>query len=257
MGAQEKIKRLVGKAIFGYDLMTNGDKILLALSGGEDSLVLVHFLALWRKKVRIEAKIVAVHLDMGFPKDEGEYEEKVNLLRNFCGEREVEFFWEKTDFGLQAIKAFDEGKANPCFVCSWHRRKRLFKLAEELGANKIAFGHHKDDVITTFFLNLFFHGELSALVPAQEMFKGKLYLIRPLYFTEKYLISIFVSQMKWPVLQNPCPFSKETHRQTIQKLLENHIYPLNPKIKKSIFTAIFNPRIDYLPKPPKKRFAKD
>jgi tRNA 2-thiocytidine biosynthesis protein TtcA len=254
MRFEEKIRRLVGKGIFGYELLKDGDHVLVALSGGEDSLVLTHFLSFWKDKVRIRAKLTAIHLDMGFPKEEDKYLNGISFLRAFCEERGIEFIFEKTNYGLQAITAFDEGKVNPCFVCSWHRRKHLFRMAERLEANKIAFGHHRDDVLTTFFMNLFFHGELSALVPSQEMFKGKLYIIRPLYFVDKQLISSFVAEKGWQVLENPCPFSKETMRYVVNELLQQKVYPLNPKVKNSIFKALFNPRLDYLPKPPKKKF---
>jgi tRNA 2-thiocytidine biosynthesis protein TtcA len=254
MRLEEKIRRLVGKGLFGYELLKDGDHVLVALSGGEDSLVLTHFLSYWKDKVRIRAKLTAIHLDMGFPKEEDKYLSGISFLRAFCEERGIEFIFEKTNYGLQAISAFDEGRANPCFVCSWHRRKHLFRIAERLEANKLALGHHQDDVLTTFFMNLFFHGELSALVPSQEMFKGKLYIIRPLYFVEKHLISSFVAKKGWQVLENPCPFSKETMRNAVNKLLQEKVYPLNPKVKKSIFRSLFNPRLDYLPKPPKKKF---
>jgi tRNA 2-thiocytidine biosynthesis protein TtcA len=255
MSVYNKVKRWVGRAIHGYEMLNEGDFIIAGLSGGEDSLVLLYFLAEWRKKIRKNYRILAVHLDMGFPKDkegEKEYQEGVKWLKKFAEDLEAEFLIKKTDCGIQALEVAEKGNKNPCFVCSWHRRKHLFKLAEELGANKLALGHHLDDVVVTFFLNLFYHGEISSIVPVQEMFKGKLHIIRPLFFVEKKLISSFVRKMQWQVLKNPCPFSQKTKRKFLEEYLKKHIFSLDPKVKKSIIRAIFNVKMDYLPKMPEK-----
>ena len=248
MNLHHKLKRLIGRALFRYEMLKDGDYIIIALSGGEDSLVLAYFLKDWQKKMRIDCNFLAVHLDMGFPKDENKYQEGVEELEKFCKSLEIDFYFSKTDCGIQAMEVFEKDISAPCFVCSWHRRKYLFKLAQEKGANKLAFGHHLDDAIITFFMNMFYHGELSTILPLQEMFKGKLYIIRPLILVEKDLISRFVKKMEWKVLENPCPFSKETKRKEIENLLNTCIYPSNPKIKRNIATAIFNPKIEYLPR---------
>jgi len=243
----KKLNRLIGRALFRYEMVKNGDFVVVALSGGEDSLALAYFLNDWRRKMRIDCKILAVHLDMGFPKDEREYEEGVKWLENFCKSLEIDFYFSKTDCGIQAMEVYEKNIKAPCFVCSWHRRKHLFKLAQKRGANKLAFGHHLDDAIVTFFINMFYHGELSTLLPVQEMFKGKLYIIRPLILVEKALISRFAKKNGWKVVKNPCPFAGETKRKLIEEFLENKVYTLGPKIKRSIATAIFNPRFEYLP----------
>ncbi|MCD6490290.1 MAG: tRNA 2-thiocytidine biosynthesis protein TtcA [Thermodesulfobacterium sp.] len=246
MSLYKKLNRLIGKALFRYEMVKNGDFVVIALSGGEDSLALAYFLNDWRKKMRIDFKILAVHLDMGFPKDEREYKEGVKWLENFCNSLGIDFYFNKTDCGIQAMEAYKKNIKTPCFVCSWHRRKYLFKLAQEKGANKLAFGHHLDDAIVTFFMNVFYHGELSTLLPVQEMFKGNLYIIRPLILVEKNLISRFAKN-GWKVIKNPCPFAGESKRKLIEEFLENKVYTLGPKVKRSIATAIFNPRFEYLP----------
>lgn len=242
----------MGEAIFGYDLIKEGDRVLIALSGGEDSLVLLHFLSQWRYYYHKKIKLFAIHLDLSFPKNEEEYLEKVKRLKVFCEEREADFIFDKITVGKLVIEAHEKGKTSPCFICSWNRRKYLFKLAQSLNIQKISFGHHKDDVITTFFMNLFYNGELSTILPKQEMFRGELYLIRPLYFVEKEIISRFVAKEKWQVLENPCPFSGKTKRNFWYDFLKKQIFALNPILKKNAFSAIFNPRLEYLPKPPKK-----
>jgi tRNA 2-thiocytidine biosynthesis protein TtcA len=251
MRIYNKIKRLFGKAVFKYEMLNDKDFILIALSGGEDSLVLAYFLHEWRRKMNFKYRLLGVHLDMGFaetPEKKEKYREGVKWLEEFCRSLDIEFYFEETNCAKQAKEAEKSGNTSPCFVCSWHRRKHLFKLAEKTGANKIAFGHHLDDVIVTFFINMFYSGELSTIVPVQEMFKGKLYLIRPLFLIEKDLISKFVKKNNWKVLENPCPFSKETKRKVMENFLKEKIYPLGPKVKKCIVSAIFNPRPEYLPK---------
>ncbi|NPA39448.1 MAG: tRNA 2-thiocytidine biosynthesis protein TtcA [Thermodesulfobacteria bacterium] len=250
MGIYSKVKRFVGKAIFGYNMLSAGDRIIVAISGGEDSLVLAYFLSEWKRMLRVEYELIGVHLDMGFPRDEEEYAEGIKWLESFCKELGIRFLYQKTDCGKQAMEVEEKGITSPCFVCSWHRRKHLFRLAEEFNANKIAFGHHQDDLLVTFFINMFYHGELSTILPVQEMFKGKLYLIRPLVFVEKEMIAKFVRQQGWRVLKNPCPYSSKTKRKSIEEFLKECIYPLGKRVKKSIFNAMFNPKIDYLPKKP-------
>lgn len=252
MNLYRRIKKLIGKAVFGYDLLVEGDRVLVTLSGGEDSLVMTHYLAEWRHLYNQNLEIFAVHLDMGFPKDEEEYKKKTEYLRQFCEKRALHFIFDKIPAGTLAMEAFDKGTASPCFVCAWNRRKYFFNLADKLKIQKIAFGHHQDDVITTFFMNMFYCGELSTLLPRQEMFKGTLYLIRPLYFVEKEMISRFVAKMGWDVLKNPCPFSRETKRAFWGEFLKEKIFSLDPIIKKNLFSAIFNPRKEYLPEPPKR-----
>lgn len=229
-------------------MLKPADRILVALSGGEDSLVLLYFLSEWRNKIRANYHLIGVHLDMSFPKDENYYQEKVEWLKNFCSHLGVEFLFEKTNCGKQALEAYEKKSASPCFVCSWHRRKYLFKLSDKLKANKIAFGHHLDDIITTFFINMFYNGEISTILPVQEMFRGRLWLIRPLILVEKELISRFVKNKGWQVLENPCPFTKNTKRSFIENFLKEKVYSLGPKIKKNIAHAMFNPKLEYLPK---------
>ncbi len=241
-----RLKRLIGRAIHRYQLLEEGDRVLLALSGGEDSLVLLRFLAEWRRKTPFAWELFAIHMDMGF-ETSPEHRQKLARLAEYCEELGVPFRLDFTNYGQMALEA-KEKKVSPCFVCSWYRRKHLFKLAGREKYNKIAFGHHKDDVIVTFFLNMCYHGELSTMLPKQEMFKGELYLIRPLYFVEKKFISALAQKEGLPVFENPCPISPETRRAKMERILEEKLFPENPKFKGNIFHAIFNCKPEYLPK---------
>ena len=246
MSLYHRLKRLIGRALHKYEMLAPGDRIIIALSGGADSLVLTYFLAEWRRKVRFSFDLLAVHLDMRFPRGP-EYEEGIKKLADFCAQLEVPFRLIFTDCGLQALEAADRGKPSPCFVCSWHRRKHLFRLAGEENYNKIAFGHHRDDLVVTFFLNMCFNGELSTILPVQEMFKGQIYLIRPLILVEKEALKTFAKQKAFPILENPCPFVGETKRVFMERWLEEHLYQIGPKVRGSVFRAIFNWRPEYLP----------
>lgn len=252
MNLYHRIRKLIGKAIFGFELIQKGDTLLIALSGGEDSLVVTHFLSEWRYYYNTELNLYAIHLDMGFPKEERAYEEGVKYLEKFCEERGIKFLFDKIPAGKLAIEADSTKETSPCFICSWNRRKYLFNLAEKLKISKIVFGHHQDDVITTFFLNVFYCGEISTILPIQSMFKGTLYLIRPLYFVPKEMISRFVSQRGWPILPNPCPFSQTTKRAFWNNYLKENIFALDPILKKNLFSALFNVNLTYLPQKPKK-----
>ncbi len=247
MALYHKLKRLIGRALHRYEMLAPGDRVLVALSGGADSLVLTYFLAEWRRKVPFDYELLAVHLDMGFDRGPG-YRQGLSALERFCEELGVPFRVLDTDCASQALKAAERGKPSPCFVCSWHRRKYLFRLAGEENFNKIAFGHHRDDLVVTFFLNMCFHGELSTIVPVQEMFGGRLYLIRPLVLVEKSALKAFAQREGFPVLENPCPFSGETRRVFMERWLEEHLYTINPKVRGSVFQAIFNCRPEYLPR---------
>jgi len=125
------------------------------------------------------------------------------------------------------------------------RRKLLFKLAGEIGCNRIAFGHHKDDIIETFFLNVFYGASISTMLPVQELFKGELTLIRPLYLIEQDLIHRYVRSMGWNKIELGCPSAGFSKREAIKNMLKS-FYSSNRKIKGNIFHALQNVNPEYL-----------
>ena len=131
----------------------------------------------------------------------------------------------------------DENRENPCFLCSRLKRKALFEKAAELKCNKVAFGHHKDDFIETFFLNLLFAGSASTIQPVQEFFRGALTLIRPLCLLDETRIKAYAHEMGFPELQSGCPTAGSSRRAQIKSLLTN-LYQTNKKIKGNIFHAV-------------------
>lgn len=231
------INKLIGKAIHQYDLISDGDKIAVGLSGGKDSATLLWFLDERLSRIPVKYELFPIYIDPGF--DGGFGKE----LEEFCRNAGYNFRVEYTDNGL--IAHSKENRENPCFLCSKLRRKRLFEVADELGCRKLALGHNKDDIIETLFLNMFYAGEISTMVPSQEVFQGRFRIIRPLSFVDEEMIKLFVKDIDLPTFENSCPSAKNSKRHEIKTLL-NQVYKSNKKIKGNIFRAMSRVKSDYL-----------
>jgi tRNA 2-thiocytidine biosynthesis protein TtcA len=232
------VNQRVGRAMHMYDMLRHGDRVLVAVSGGVDSLVLAWLLDSWRRKAPIDYELLAVHLDMGFGAAESESPAALELER-----LAIPSLIERTDFGMRALAA-ENGKST-CYHCSRQRRTRLFDLAREKNMTKIAFGHHKDDILETFFLNLLYSGNISTMVPKQDLFGGSLSIIRPLAFIEKEEIFNIAAGLDIKPVKNPCGLDGSSKRQEVRKMLSS-LYQGNPKAKANIFAALGNIRPDYL-----------
>jgi len=237
---EKEINRKIGKAIHSYHLLSQGDTIMAAVSGGADSLAMLYYLCQWKKKAPISFDIVPVYLEMG-------YNKKMTwpALKGYFSSLDLPFYLEETDIAPYAHSHKNRGKS-PCFLCSWNRRKRLFELTQSLGCNKIALGHNLDDLIETFFLNMFYSGEMSTMLPRQEMFKGVITIIRPIALVEKEKIKRLSRLLGLPVCKNECPSASNSKREGIRQLL-NIFYKSNRKIRGNVARAIFNIRPEYLP----------
>lgn len=220
-----------------YDMILDGDRIAVGLSGGKDSLTLLWLLFERRVRIRIKFDIVAIYIDPGF---EGGF---ADTLTSFCRDLGIDLVVKYSDCGIVAHS--DANRENPCFLCSRLRRKELFKTADELGCRKLALGHNKDDLIETLFLNMCYGGELSTMLPYQPFFDGRFAIIRPLAFCDESMIRCFATESKFPVFENPCPSANVSRRHEIKKLLD-HLYRSNVKIKGNIFRSMQNVRRDYL-----------
>ena len=227
--AAKEIKRLMGKAIHNLKMIEDGDHILVAVSGGKDSLALLWLLRERIKRIPIEYKITAVHVDPGFGAD------SANQMESFLSANDFQYRILTSDIGPKAHGP--ENRENPCFLCSRLRRKLLFKLAAEMKCNRIAFGHHKDDLIETFFLNLFYGASISTMQPVQELFGGELTVLRPLYLVDEDLVRRYVESMGWPKIELGCPTAGASKREEIKNMLKS-FYRSNKKIKGNIFHAL-------------------
>ena len=233
----KEIKRLTGKAIHTKDMIRDGDHVMVAVSGGKDSLALLWLLKERIKRVPIEYRITAVHVDPGFGANSADQMTSFFLAHGF------EFRVIESDIGPKAHGP--QNRENPCFLCSRLRRKLLFQTAEEIGCNRIAFGHHKDDLIETFFLNVFYGASISTMVPVQGLFGGKLTVIRPFYMVDEDLIRRYAQLMDWPEISLDCPTAGSSKREEVKNMLK-HFYRSNRKIKGNIFHALQNVNAEYL-----------
>lgn len=230
----------MGKAIHRYHLIQEGDRILVGVSGGKDSLTLLHLLHERSKRVPIHYDLFPVHIDLGFNSGRAE------ILRRFFEVKGLSYHIEFTDIGVRANSS--ENRENPCFLCSWERRKCLFRLAHGFKCNKIALGHHQDDIIETLLLNIFYCAEISTMVPLQNLFKGKITLIRPLALLEEKKIERFAREMGLPFAPSGCPSSGKTKRKVVKDIIE-FLSKRDDRVKGNIFRALSNIKLDYTLQP--------
>ena len=231
------LNRDVGKAVHRYDMLQDGDRIVVGLSGGADSLTMMWMLTERLPRIPVNFELFPVHIDPGF---EGGFSES---LKTYSARFGFPLRVEHTDYGV--LGHSKNNRENPCFLCARLRRKRLFEIADELACNKLALGHNKDDIIETLFLNICYSGEISTMVPFQPFFKGKITVIRPLAFADERRIRDFAKEQNFPEFVNPCPSANNSKRQEIKDTL-NRLYKTNSKIKGNIFRAMSRVNLDYL-----------
>ncbi|MBN2122964.1 MAG: tRNA 2-thiocytidine(32) synthetase TtcA [Deltaproteobacteria bacterium] len=234
----QEMKHLMGKAIHTREMIREGDRVLVAVSGGKDSMALLWLLREHERRVPISYGITAVHVDPGFGTECGD------RMKAFFSEQGFEYRVIRSDIGPRAHGP--ENGENPCFLCSRLRRKILFELAAELDCTKLAFGHHKDDLIETFFLNVFYGASISTMKPVQELFDGRLTVIRPLYMINESSVRKYARSMDWPQIDLGCPTAGSSKRESIKEML-NGFYRSNRKIRGNIFHALQNVNLKYLP----------
>jgi tRNA 2-thiocytidine biosynthesis protein TtcA len=218
-------------------MLADGDRIVVGVSGGADSLTLLLLLQERLARIPINYELFAVHIDPGFDQSFAE------PLKSYCEKIGFTLRVEYTDFGRRGHSA--ENRENPCFLCSRLRRTRLFEIASELKCNKLALGHNKDDIIETLFINICYAGELSTMLPVQMLFQRKLALIRPLAYTDEDRIRQFAREQRFPDFINPCPTAAVSKRREIKRMLKQ-LYRSNDKIKGNIFRSMQHVKPEYL-----------
>ena len=233
-GPEFYISKRIGRAIMDYKMLSEGDKIAVAVSGGKDSLTLLRVLQDRKSFVPIKYDILAVHIDMGYPRS------CAKPLERYFKKIGVDYHIEKVD----TLKKTKKKDIN-CFWCSWNRRKALFEVADRFKCSKVALGHHKDDIIETILLNLFFQGEISAMSPKQELFKGKITIIRPLAYVEEYLIKRFAGEENLLHQTCECPNSITSNRARMGKII-SELKRVCPDVKTNIFRSVKRVKKDYL-----------
>ena len=240
----KSLNRGIGQAVDQYDMIQDGDRIAVGISGGQDSLTLLWFLQHRLSHIPVHYDIFPVYIDPGFDRNMG------ILMKEHCSRWGLHLHVDVTDHGIRAHSL--ENRENPCFLCSRLRRQRLFEIAESLGCRKLALGHTRDDIIETLFLNICYAGSICTMTPAQDFFKGKYTVIRPLAFADAEDIREFARQQGFPVFENPCPTSKTSKRKEIKEILQR-LYQSNPNVKSNIFRSLSHVRTEYLLKDTSKR----
>lgn len=234
------------KACADYQLIADDDHILIGLSGGKDSLLLTELLGRRAQIYKPRFKVTALHVRV----KERDYHTDLSYLESFCAEAQVPLIVRDVEIGeLPNTPNTPNTRTtqNPCFLCSWYRRKALFNAAQELGCNKIAFGHHRDDVAQTLLMNLIFQGAFATMPPILQLDKMPLQLIRPLCLIDEADIVTYAAMRGYEKQTKLCPFEHVSSREKVKELLE-HIKTLNPEAIDSLFGAMTNIKTDYLPK---------
>jgi tRNA 2-thiocytidine biosynthesis protein TtcA len=234
---RRKIRNRTEKAILDFNMIQHGDRILLGISGGADSLSLLEFFSHGFPHVKQEFSFIAVHVDTGLNR----FREK---LENHFQSLNVDYRIEHTNIARKALDP--HARKNPCFICSMYRRRKIYKIAAEEKCNKIAYGHHKDDMIETLLLNILFGRKIEVMSPVQPVFKGNLHIIRPFTYIDESLVKQFAKEAVLPVLPRTCPVEGLSRRDRIRKLIrELQREETNANIRENIFKSFYHVNMDF------------
>lgn len=224
----QKTLSLVRQAVEDYEMIAQGDKIAVGVSGGKDSMALLALLHQLSRFYPQHFTVCGITIDMGLGAD-------FSPLAAWCQQRSIEYHIVPTEI---AEVVFDIRKEpNPCSLCAKMRRGALHEAAGTFGCNKVALGHHQDDVLETFFLSLFYEGRLSCFEPVTYLSRANVTMIRPLIYCQERTIRGLAQREELPIVKNPCPVDGNTKRQDIKE----HIAQLQkdyPDVKKLTFRAL-------------------
>ncbi len=232
-----RIRKLFHRGCVEYGLIEDGDKILVALSGGKDSLCLLRLLAQQSRLFRPAIKVEAAHVIM----DNIPYETDRSYLVRFCEEHGVKLHILHSSFDEST-----DGRKTKCFLCSWHRRKTLFSFASANGFGKVALGHHQDDIIVTLLMNQTFEGSIQTMPPRLKMQHYPLTVIRPLCLVPECIISKLAENVGFEKQKVLCPYETVTHRATMTQVF-HQLETINPEARYSLWNSMKNIHHDLLP----------
>lgn len=232
-----RLRHKFHKTAAEYNLIEEGDRILIAVSGGKDSLALLELMAARARVLKPRFSVVAAHVVMtNIP-----YQTDTQYLTDFAQSLGVEMHIVEASFD-----ATGDTRKSPCFLCSWNRRKALFETAKSLGCNKIALGHHQDDVLVTLLMNMTFQGAFSTMPPALKMDKFDMTIIRPLCRIEEKEITRLAELHDYRKQDKNCPHEHTSNRTRMAQVLAT-LEALNPEARYNLWGSMTNVQTDLLP----------
>ena len=227
----KKVLGLMRRCIQDFDMIQNGDKIGVGLSGGKDSMLLLYALKTYQGFSPEKFELEAFTVDLGF---EGfDY----NGIRDYCNSLDIPFNLKKTN--IKDVVFDIRGEKNPCSLCANMRRGAINNAIKEKGFNKLALAHHSDDAIETLFLAMFYEGRIKTLPPKSFLTRKEIYVIRPFLYLPEEIIRKTIIKYNIPIINNPCSQDKKTKREEVGLILED-IYEKIPRARDKILTAIKN-----------------
>lgn len=232
-----KVEEKVKKAIFEYGLIKDGDRVLIGLSGGKDSLALVDLLGRRSKIFQPRFEVVVTHIVMSnIP-----YRSDLEYLRKCAELHGLPFIVHETSFDASTDK-----RKSPCFLCSWTRRKALFEIAKQQQCNKIALGHHQDDLLETLLMNMIHQGAIGTMPPRLKMDKFAMEIIRPLCLVSELELKQIAAWRGYQKQIKNCPYESGSSRSDIKEVLAR-LEEINPEARYSLWKSMSNIQAEYLP----------
>lgn len=207
----QKLMSFMRSAMEEYNMIEEGDKVAVGVSGGKDSLCLLSALAEMRRFYPKKYDVVAITVDPQFNKEPGDY----SAVEELCKKLGVEYVIKRTH--LYEIIFEVRRESNPCSLCAKMRRGALHDAAKEAGCNRVALGHHLDDAVETFYMNLFQGGNIACFSPVSYLSRKELYLIRPMIFAEERYVNRVANKLELPVVKSKCPADGETERERMKE----------------------------------------
>jgi tRNA(Ile)-lysidine synthase TilS/MesJ len=243
----KKLEAKTKRAIYDYSLIDQGDGVLVGLSGGKDSYALLDLLVNLNRSMPEKFRIEACHVvasDMPYKAD-------IDFMKQYCSENSIPLYFESITIDYRP-----ERRQPACFICSWKRRKALFKLARQRECSKIALGHHLNDAVETLLMNIVHHSSISSMPPILSMFDGELFVIRPLILAHDTELKKYCDHLGFPSERSLCPYDDKTSRESVRQMIDQ-LSKLNRSALENIFRSMGNICTDYIvsnptnKKPPK------